>query len=311
MTNPLVSIIINCFNGEKYLKETIQSIYNQTYENWEIIFWDNLSTDNSKKIAKSFGPKVKYYKAINHTSLGEARKKAVERTSGELIAFVDCDDLWTANKLELQVDKILSSDFSLCYSGCIDIDEHGRFIRTSIPSYQDGYMLENLLFQFDLYMASIIVRKDSLKKHNLNFDKNIFASEEYCLFMQLAAKEKFCSVKEPLVKMRIRKDSLTSEQVSRAAFERRYTLDMIKSQNKNIEKKFMNAFLEAYARADFYEAKYNLKIGKKIKARKIMSKIKGINYKYFLIYLILFFPISIWNIINGERLKRAITNILK
>ena len=56
MTNPLVSIIINCFNGEKYLKETIQSIYNQTYENWEIIFWDNLSTDNSKKIAKSFGP---------------------------------------------------------------------------------------------------------------------------------------------------------------------------------------------------------------------------------------------------------------
>jgi len=309
MTNPFVSIIINCFNGEKYLKETIQSIYNQTYNNWEIIFWDNLSTDNSEKIAKSFGPKVKYFKASNHTSLGEARKKAVERTSGELIAFVDCDDLWIENKLELQVEKILSSDFSLCYSGCVDIDEHDRIIRTSIPSYKDGYMLENLLLQFDLYMASIMVRKDSLKKHNLNFDKNIFASEEYCLFMQLAAKEKFCIVKKPLVKMRIRKDSLTSEQISRAAFERRYTLDIIKSQDSGVELKFMDAFIEAYARADFYEAKYYLKIGEKIKARKIMSQIKGVNYKYFLIYLILFFPIFIWNFINGERLKRVIAKI--
>ena len=74
---PLVSIIINCFNGDKYLKEAINSIYNQSYHNWEIIFWDNQSTDESANIAKSFDQKLKYFYASNHTPLGEARNEAV------------------------------------------------------------------------------------------------------------------------------------------------------------------------------------------------------------------------------------------
>jgi len=57
----LVSVIMNCHNGEKYLREAIDSVYAQTYKNWEIIFWDNYSTDNSAKIAKSYNDKLKYY----------------------------------------------------------------------------------------------------------------------------------------------------------------------------------------------------------------------------------------------------------
>ena len=60
-----------------------------------------------------------------------------------------------------------------------------------MPKYKDGYMLENLLLQWDISMPAIIVRKSSLLKYNLSFDDNIFASEEYCLFMQLAAKTQF------------------------------------------------------------------------------------------------------------------------
>ena len=56
---PLVSIIMNCYNGEKYLEDSLKSIINQTYKNWELIFWDNKSTDNSKKIFKSYN--AKYY----------------------------------------------------------------------------------------------------------------------------------------------------------------------------------------------------------------------------------------------------------
>ena len=54
MKSPLISIVMNCHNGEKYLKDSLNSIINQTYENWELIFWDNKSTDNSAKILKSF-----------------------------------------------------------------------------------------------------------------------------------------------------------------------------------------------------------------------------------------------------------------
>ena len=99
----LVSIIMNCFNGEKYLNQSINSIYNQTYKNWEIVFWDNLSKDNSSQIANSYDDKLKYYKAERFMSLGLARKEAVRKASGEFIAILDVDDLWMEDKLEKEV----------------------------------------------------------------------------------------------------------------------------------------------------------------------------------------------------------------
>ena len=90
---PLISIIVNCFNGEKYLKESLLSILKQTYSNWEVIFWDNQSSDNSKKIFSEFKDKrFKYFISEKHTPLYEARNNAIQNSKGELIAFLDTDD---------------------------------------------------------------------------------------------------------------------------------------------------------------------------------------------------------------------------
>jgi len=71
--SPLISIIINCFNGQKYLKECVESVLNQTYTNWEIIFWDNLSTDLSKQIIQNYSDKrIKYYCAKKFSNLYKA-----------------------------------------------------------------------------------------------------------------------------------------------------------------------------------------------------------------------------------------------
>ena len=79
LTNPLISIIVNCFNGEKYLKRALESIINQTYNNWEVVFWDNQSSDNSKKIFSEFKDKrFKYYFSKEHTSLYKARNEAIK-----------------------------------------------------------------------------------------------------------------------------------------------------------------------------------------------------------------------------------------
>ena len=95
LDNPLVSIIINCFNGEKYLREALTSILNQSYKNWEVIFWDNQSSDNSKKIFNSFqNERFKYFYADKHTTLYKARNLAINKTNGELLAFIDTDDIW-------------------------------------------------------------------------------------------------------------------------------------------------------------------------------------------------------------------------
>ncbi len=67
---PKVSVIMNCFNSEKYLREAIDSVYAQTYKDWEIIFWDNASTDHSKEIAKSYDNKLKYSRGKETVPLG-------------------------------------------------------------------------------------------------------------------------------------------------------------------------------------------------------------------------------------------------
>ena len=107
---PLVSILMNCYNGEKYLREAIDSVYAQTYENWEIIFWDNASTDNSEKIAQSYGSKLRYFKGSKTITLGAARNKAIEQCNGDLIAFLDVDDFWLPNKLMAQIRMFINYD---------------------------------------------------------------------------------------------------------------------------------------------------------------------------------------------------------
>ena len=103
----LVSVIMNCYNGEKYLREAIDSVYSQTYKDWEIIFWDNASTDRSAEIAKSYNSKLKYFRGEKTIPLGAARNKALEKCSGDYVAFLDCDDLWMEDRLKKQMELML------------------------------------------------------------------------------------------------------------------------------------------------------------------------------------------------------------
>ena len=103
---PLVSIIMNCHNGQEFLEEAIKSVLSQKYQNWELIFWDNFSTDNSKKILQEFSDeRIKYFKSNKFTNLYEARNLAIEKSKGEYIGFLDTDDLWATDKLQKQMNE--------------------------------------------------------------------------------------------------------------------------------------------------------------------------------------------------------------
>ena len=120
----LVSVIMNCFNGEKYLSDAIMSVLNQDYENFELIFWDNQSTDNSASIFKSFEDKrLKYFYAETHTNLYEARNYAIEKSNGEFIAFLDTDDIWKYNKLSTQIPLFTNKGVGFVYSNYTILDE--------------------------------------------------------------------------------------------------------------------------------------------------------------------------------------------
>ena len=96
---PLVSVIMNCYNGERYLTNSIQSVLNQDYKKLGINFWDNKSEDRSKKIFMKFKDKrLKYYCAKKFTNLYAARNLAIKKAKGEILTFLDVDDLWLSKK---------------------------------------------------------------------------------------------------------------------------------------------------------------------------------------------------------------------
>lgn len=101
---PEVSVLVNCYNGAAYLEQALTSVVEQTWTDWELVFWDNQSTDDSAAIVAGFDdPRMRYLRAPQHTNLGAARAMASRYFRGRWIAFLDCDDLWRADKLERQL----------------------------------------------------------------------------------------------------------------------------------------------------------------------------------------------------------------
>lgn len=305
-TSPLVSVIINCFNGAEYLNQAIDSVFAQTYSNWELIFWDNCSTDNSSLIAKNYGDKLKYFRAESKTNLGDARNLALKKTKGEYISFIDCDDIWEPSKLQEQV-KLLeeNKDLALCYSGIEEIFLDGSHFRYVNTKYQTGYIFKELLMQYDISILTSMIRGEILKSTNLSFDTNITASEEYCLFMQLACKYQIGVSRSILAKYRVHETSLTSKSLQVLGKERRYTLNKILLNTPGIEQKYKPQFQEAFARADYYDSRWLMTINDRWGAFKLLSKNSFISINYFFLMIITLFPVIFWNKIHKKYRQRV------
>ena len=129
MNKPLISVIINCYNGEKYLNEAISSVVNQSYKNIEIIFWDNQSTDSSKTIVDSFDDgRIRYFYAKNFTKLYEARDLAIKESKGDFISFLDVDDFWDHKKLDTQIKYFDNSNTGIVCSNFNILNQKTKFV---------------------------------------------------------------------------------------------------------------------------------------------------------------------------------------
>ena len=116
-TKPLVSIIMNCYNGEIFLNESLNSILKQSYKNWELIFWDNVSTDKSFNIiSKIQDPRIRYYKSNKFEKLYKARNLAINEAKGEFICFLDVDDAWDLTFIDKHLSLIRKANCNIVYS---------------------------------------------------------------------------------------------------------------------------------------------------------------------------------------------------
>ena len=189
---PLISVLMNCHNSDEFLEESINSVYNQSYSNWEIIFYDNNSTDESKKIANSYDSKLKYFYSQKKVALGKARHFASLEASGKYLAFLDCDDIWYENMLDEQI-KILeksSDNTAFVYSRTNLLDERSRIIKV-INDYEmpEGYIFDNLVKENFINFISVLVKKDKFFECG-GFPLNYNHSTDYYIFLNMSYRYK-------------------------------------------------------------------------------------------------------------------------
>ena len=290
-----VSILMNGYNSQKYLKEAIDSVYAQTFKDWEIIFVDNCSTDDTKKIVDSYDDKIKYYKTEKNILLGAARNFGLQYCQGEYIAFLDTDDIWLENKLEQQI-KVMdyNKEFKLCYGGVIYIDKDSQQIGTMIPKAISGNVFAQQLKKYEINMQSVVLKNDE----DIKFNEELKHSPDFDLFMTIVSNSKVYVINDFIVKYRKLENSLTAKNIDVWWSEMKYSLDKIFLEGQNLKEKYPKEYKFAYAKVAYNKATYLMNKNKRKEANNELSKYKYLDVKYFILFLISFLPIIFWNYIH-------------
>ena len=211
MKKPLISVIVNCHNGEKYLAQCIRSILNQSFKNFEIIFWDNISNDNSNKIINKFNDKrIRKFKSNFFFNLYKCRNLAIEKSRGKYITFCDTDDLWVKNKLSEQIKLIKKrKNTKFIFSNYFVLNEikKCKYIKFH-KNISEGFITQDLLNNYTIGILTTILEKKILKKVPFNPEFSVIG--DFDLFVKLSVKFKFSYIKKPLAIYRLHKNNFSS-----------------------------------------------------------------------------------------------------
>lgn len=290
---PLVSVIMNCLNCEKYLQEAIDSVYAQTYPNWEIIFWDNASTDKSAEKAKSYDERLKYFCGEETIPLGAARNKAIEQAQGEFIAFLDCDDLWMPEKLEKQIPLFDDPEVGLVFSNSIFFNNDSLKQKIHYKNKSKvcrGNCFRSLLKKYFLTLGTVVIKANILNYMDEWFDPRFQIIEEMDFFCRIAYDWKIDCTLDCLMMWRIHKQSWSYKHKELSANEKEIMIQ-----------KFYNIFVqfkENYAHEiDIMDKQIHIKrcfvywkIKDNSKARHELKYIYKKNSKVYILYLCTYLP---------------------
>jgi glycosyltransferase involved in cell wall biosynthesis len=204
-----VTIIINCFNGENFINDCISSVLAQSYTNWELVFWDNLSTDNTAKIIKK----------------------------SNLIAFLDVDDIWHKDKLKYQVAETnKNKNFSFCYTKTKELYDNfqpprkNNLILSKINAlFFSSKLNDRLLISNFIYFSSVLINVNLLNDKKL-FNDKYKQAEDYDLLLKLSFAGKVIYIDKELTTYRIHNNNLTTSQYGKSFSE---SLEILEAYKEN------------------------------------------------------------------------------
>jgi glycosyltransferase involved in cell wall biosynthesis len=207
----LISVIIPTYNSEKYLNETISSVLKQSYRNFELIIVDDGSEDNTREIIEGYASQnnqIKFFRIPHSGNPSVPRNFGISKANGEFIAFLDNDDLWTKNKLKIQLKYLQSrADIVLAYSMSVtfgDVNIFSPYFEV-LPLFHKAAKTKNDLIVKgnSITCSSVIARTDLIKKTG-GFDEDPeLKVEDYDLWLRLAELGDFCFIPKILTYYRV------------------------------------------------------------------------------------------------------------
>ncbi len=241
--NPLVSVIIPVYNGEKYVQECLESVYQQTYRPIEVIIVDDGSTDNSLQAVKKV-PGEKKIIAQQNRDVSHARNTGVSNAAGEFIAFLDQDDIWHHEKLEKQVQVFQAElEVDLIFTDLIKFNEEGKMRHPKdrhryASKLNDENLFAMLVRKNVLMPSAVMVKKEGFVKAGM-FDPQFKTCGDYEMWLRMASKNmKFRYVAEPLTMYRYHSKNVSKQ-----------TLTMHNDRIKVMEKIFSSSYLSLQEKA--------------------------------------------------------------
>jgi len=214
--NDLISIVVPVYNAANYVKETVMSVINQTYENWELLLVDDGSTDGSGEIIKTLEKedntgRIKVLLPKEHGTAAKARNYGISHAGGRYIAFLDADDLWDEHKLEKQMQFMQTKQAGFVFTGYEFADAKGKGLG-KIVRVPETLSYKQALKNTTIFTSTVLIDTTIVKKE-LVFMPEIKSEDTATWYQILRNGHKAYGLDENLVKYRRVANSLSSNKV--------------------------------------------------------------------------------------------------
>lgn len=211
MKKGLVSIIMPTYNCGKFIAETIKTVIEQTYTNWELVIVDDCSKDDTEQVVSSFeDTRIRYYRLEQNSGAAVARTTAMKYANGEYMAFLDSDDLWKKDKLEKQLKFMKDNKYNFTCTAYEQVDEEGNKLGKIIKTKKKaGY--NRILLDCPVGNSTVMYNVAALGKFEV---PNIRKRNDDALWLQMLKKEKYIyGMNDVLMEYRIRSNSISSNKL--------------------------------------------------------------------------------------------------
>ena len=305
---PAVSVIMNCYNGSRHLRSALRSLFAQTLCDYELVFYDNASTDESpailQEVAAPFEDRTRYFRGEQTVPLGAARNRALAHARGRYIAFLDCDDLWLPEKLARQIALFEANPKVGLVCTDTEIFDGERTVKRlfaeSRPSR--GMAFEELMERQWISMSSAMLRREALEnlledsggdfpeRPCAYFDQGLNVCEEADVFYRIAHDWELYYVDAPLTRWRVHWANTTFGKFGQFAEETLYILEKHRRLYPGYDAAHPNLVSLLTRRAAFQKAVALWREGRNAEARSRIAPWTGTSLKYRLFWWASFLP---------------------